>query len=283
MYMGTFNSFFSRKLVRTLAAADYSEPIFSDEYSKLLIDMGCNTVGEGMAALYSFLFKCHRNEYVYKNELFNKIILGIHSPRTSTAFEEMPVANSKADFVVLNGSAMVYEVKTDLDNLQRLDAQIADYYSAFDKVTVVCGLKTMEALVGRYGDSPIGILQFTPRGTLHWCKKPDVVREGLSSMTLFNLLRKAERDAVLEELGVGTPNELPACYARAAYDLFSAIPMSRLYPKCLEVIKRRGSDVDARAIRCLPRELKLPGYFARITDKQVVRLLERLSYPLLGC
>lgn len=280
MYMGAFNSFFSRKLVRALADPDHSQPIFDKEYVDLLLEMGCGTVGEGLAGLYSFLFKYHRNEYIYKNELFNKILLGIHSPRTSTAFEELPIASSVADFMVLNGSASVYEIKTDLDNLQRLEAQVADYYSAFDRVTIVCGAKSVEVLMKRYVNSALGILELTDRGTLHWCKKPSSVHESLSHLTLFNLLRKAERDCVLRELEVGVPETVPVRYAQESYKRFSAIAMNRLYPKCLEVLKRRGSDVDAKAVSFLPRELKLPGYCIRITEKQATRVAERLSDSL---
>lgn len=280
MYMGAFNSFFSRKLVRSLANLDFSQPVFGEEYINLMLSMGCHTVGDGLAKLYSFLCKYHRNEYVYKNELFNKILLGIHSPRTSTAFEEFAIANSIADFIVLNGSASVYEVKTDLDNFQRLEAQVIDYYSAFDRVTIVCGPKSIDALMNRYGDSTLGILELTDRKTLHWCKKPDSVVDRLNHLSLFNMLRKAERGVVLEELEVKVPNVAPVFYAKESFDRFSIVPMSELYPKCLEVLKRRGDDVDAEAVCSLPRELKLPGYCIRITAEQAARVTKRLSYPL---
>ena len=61
----------------------------------------------------------------------------MHSVNTTTALTEVAIAKSKADFVLINGKAVVYEIKTELDNLERLCSQIDDYYKAFDHVAVV--------------------------------------------------------------------------------------------------------------------------------------------------
>lgn len=45
---------------------------------------------------------------------------------TTTALTEIAIAKSKADFVLINGKAVVYEIKTELDNLERLSAQVDD-------------------------------------------------------------------------------------------------------------------------------------------------------------
>ena len=64
-------------------------------------------------------------------------MLGIHSPRTTPALTEVPIGSSKADFILINGKAVVYEIKTALDNFDRLDGQIEDYYKAFSRTVVV--------------------------------------------------------------------------------------------------------------------------------------------------
>ena len=86
----------------------------------------------------------NRNEYYYKITLLNKLLLGIHSVNTTTALTEFPIAKSKADFVLINGKAVVYEIKTELDNLERLESQISDYYKAFDHVAVVTCIENVE-------------------------------------------------------------------------------------------------------------------------------------------
>ena len=92
---------------------------------------------ELISEIYCELKNNYRNEYFYKNTLLNKLLLGVHSVNTTTALTEVAIAKSKADFVLINGKAVVYEIKTELDNLERLSSQIDDYYKAFDHVAVV--------------------------------------------------------------------------------------------------------------------------------------------------
>lgn len=51
--------------------------------------------------IYDVLKKSYRNEYYYKNTLLNKLLLGVHSVNTTTALTELPIANSKADFLMI--------------------------------------------------------------------------------------------------------------------------------------------------------------------------------------
>lgn len=74
----------------------------------------------------------YRNEYYYKNTLLNKLLIGKHSVNTTSALTEVNINKSKADFVLINGKAVVYEIKTELDNLDRLECQIMDYYTRFE-------------------------------------------------------------------------------------------------------------------------------------------------------
>ena len=71
-------------------------------------------------------------------------MLGVHSPRTTTALTEVPIGKSKADFILINGKAIVYEIKTELDNFDRLDGQMEDYYKAFSRMVVVTSEKNYD-------------------------------------------------------------------------------------------------------------------------------------------
>ena len=96
-----------------------------------------NSLAQTLTNIYGYLKYNHRNEYFYKNELFNKIVLGRHSLKTTSAIRELPVGKAIADFIIINGKAQVYEIKTDLDNLDRVKAQITSYFKAFKYVNVI--------------------------------------------------------------------------------------------------------------------------------------------------
>lgn len=74
---------------------------------------------------------------IFKNTMLNKLLLGKHALNKTVAMTELPIKRSKADFILINGKAIVYEIKTKLDALQRLNNQIMDYYTVFDHVEII--------------------------------------------------------------------------------------------------------------------------------------------------
>ena len=67
---------------------------------------------------------------------------------------------------MLNGKGVVYEIKTELDKLDRLDNQINDYYEVFNYVVVITNDKHLIKVMARYKDTTVGILVLTSRNTL---------------------------------------------------------------------------------------------------------------------
>ena len=67
--------------------------------------------GEIISKIYKYMSKNYRNEYFYQNTMLNKLLLGRHSINTTTALTQIPVGKSKADFIMINGKAVVYEIK----------------------------------------------------------------------------------------------------------------------------------------------------------------------------
>ena len=132
------NRFFTRNTFREIIEDGFSSA-YSEVLDKYVVDYYNKTNNECISEIYSYLKNNYRNEYYYKNTLLNKLLLGLHSVRTTTALTEVPIAKSKADFILINGKAVVYEIKTPLDNFDRLMGQIEDYYKVFTRVVVVTG------------------------------------------------------------------------------------------------------------------------------------------------
>ena len=130
------NRFFTRNTLKELINEGESAT-YSAAIRRYVADSSNLSNLECISEIYFFLKSQYQNEYYYKNTLLNKLLLGIHNPHTTTALTEVPIGNSKADFILINGKAVVYEIKTELDNFERLDGQIADYYKAFSRVAVV--------------------------------------------------------------------------------------------------------------------------------------------------
>lgn len=279
MYVDAIEAFFSRKTMRELANDSQPEAL-SPALASFLASQGCATLEDGVRCLYGYLFRHHRSEYIFKATLLNKIVFGRHSPRTSTAFEELPVGNSIADFVVINGKATVYEIKTDLDTLRRLDAQIGDYYAAFDNVVIVCGSHNVQEVLSRYGESSVGVCLLTDRGALSMKKEPDPVASCLSHKAMFDILRKGERDEVLKRLGMDPRPVAPVFHYTARLAEFEKVSTGRAYEAFKEVLKQRGRQVDGSAIEGLPKELRMLGYFTGVSEGGSEIVKARLAMPM---
>lgn len=130
------NRFFTRNTFKQII--EYGESTtYKATVARYINQIDNKSNQECISEIYNHLKKEYQNEYYYKNTLLNKLLLGVHSPKTTTALTEVPVGNSKADFILINGKAVVYEIKTALDNFERLDGQIQDYFKAFSRVVVV--------------------------------------------------------------------------------------------------------------------------------------------------
>jgi hypothetical protein len=237
--------------------------------------------GTAIRKLYTLLLNTHRNEYVYKNTLLNRIVMGRHSPRTSTAFTEVPIGDSIADFLIVNDRATVYEIKTDLDNLGRLDSQLTDYYRSFDHACVVCGERYLPIIMKTYADTPVGIVVMTNRQHLSIRKEPQAYSEALRHESLFKQLRKEEYATVLARCGIeALPSSSSFYYYRNCLSVFEQVPIADAYSSVLTALRKRGKDVDVGALKAVPPELRSLGYFIRINRLQSQRLATFLRAPI---
>lgn len=86
----------------------------------------------------SAILRYYPNETTIKAAFLNQILF--RKRRDITIFE-FSVGGSRVDLCKINGASIAYEIKTDLDNLKRLDKQVIDYQRVFDQVYVICSTK----------------------------------------------------------------------------------------------------------------------------------------------
>ncbi len=236
---------------------------------------------ELISELYCELKKNYRNEYYYKNTLLNRFLLGIHSTNTTTALTEVAIGASKADLVLINGKAVVYEIKTELDNLDRLNAQIADYYKAFDHVAVVTYEKNLEQLyrILNYTDKPVGIYVLRTNNKIGTVKKPQKYTTDLNKDVLFKILRKREYESILiQKYGV-LPNTTQFRYYGVCRNMFLQIPIEESYRFVIEQLKSR-IKIEKDKIEKIPYELRFLAYFMDLKndDYQKLEMFLERSY-----
>jgi len=76
---------------------------------------------------------------------------------------ELSLFSAVADMVVVNGDIHIYEIKSKVDSLSRLKAQLSRYKSCADKVTVVADEKFIPQLLDHPDMENIGIISVNNR------------------------------------------------------------------------------------------------------------------------
>lgn len=222
--------------------------------------------------LYKFMGKEYRNEYYFKNTLINKLLLGKYSINTTTALTEVPINKSKADFILVNNKAVVYEIKTSLDTLERLDTQLSDYFKAFTSVCVVTCESNYEKLSSILKDTKVGIYILTDKNTLSKRKEPIEEKEHLNYEVIFKILRKNEFENILLKYYGKLPSSTPAFYYDECLKYFKNIGIDLIYKYMLEELRKRIYLEKDNYKKNIPYELKFLAYFAEYKEEDYSKL-----------
>lgn len=271
------NRIFSRNLLKALLSQKSdAQKVYRAVLTKYLPTFDNKTNKELIEEIYQTLKKTYRNEYFYKNVLLEQLVFKFHNPKTTTALTEIPVSKSIADFILINGKATVYEIKTDLDNFDRLDSQLTNYYKAFDNVCVVVSENNLPLIEKKLANRKIGICYISKRGALKLHRIPKPYKEQLDIEIMFKILRKYEYENIISKY-YALPKVSQFKYYKACKRLFRKIPLELVYKDFKKQLKQRN-QVDIDLISTLPKALISVAYFARFRTKDFLilkRFLEK--------
>jgi hypothetical protein len=127
---------------------------------------------KSLNVLYDYLSKHYRCEYVYKNEIANQLLLERHSDNSATLLRELASDSSIADIVIVNGNTSAYEIKTELDNFDRLANQLESYQTIYDCLYVVTHERALNTLRQRLNPS-VGLIVLDDETRLHEARKAE--------------------------------------------------------------------------------------------------------------
>ncbi len=190
--------------------------------------------------IYDILFKNYRNEYIYKNVIANKILLGKHSLNTSHMLTEFRVGKCKADVVVINGTSTVYEIKSEYDSFARLANQIKAYLETFDHINVITSYSQASKLDSILPNSA-GILVLTNRNSISTIRESKSNKKNTKQDILFDSLRKTEYIKVIKEYYGTVPDVPNTRIYRACKKLFCKIPTEIAHDITIKILRRRSN------------------------------------------
>jgi hypothetical protein len=276
------NRVFTRSVLGDLLQTGTNE-VYDYVVSRYINDPENKTYGQIFSEIYAHLGKEKRNEYYYLNTLLNKLLIGIHSVNTTTALSQVRIDNHIADFVMINGEGRVYEIKSDLDNFDRLYDQLSDYYKAFRKVSVLSSIHDLykiERILSEFGDmgESVGIYVLSERDTIFskiHSREPEQYDYNLEHSCIFKLLRKCEYENVLMTYYGKIPEVAPVFHFKACLEQFRQIPIITAHELALKELKKRNK-ITKTAFESIQNDLKSIVYFSGLSRKltEIERLLQ---------
>lgn len=246
-----------------------SEPsVYNTVIKRYVDDPENKSNGMLLSEIYSYMSDEYRNEYFYQNTLLNKLLLGVHSVNTTTALTQIPIFRSKADFILINGKAVVYEIKTELDTFDRLETQIRDYFKAFNHVCVVTSEHQFPQACELLKNTNVGIYVLTQQETISQTMRKEPVADNtqLDHTVIFKILHKAEYENILIKYFGELPQVSQVFHYGECLKKFSEIPIDLAYELFLKELKKRNK-IEHLRLKEIPYELKSLVYFSRPTTQ----------------
>lgn len=241
-----YASLFSRRVVAEVLAGSYKS---IDKIYYLFRDneaLERKTYLDYFLYLYRSMMKHYRCEYIFKNEVINKILLRHFSNPNTVSFSEFRVNQSIADLVMFNGISRAYEIKTDYDSDKRLISQLTDYNKLFEKTYIVISAIGYNKYVNELPQT-VGIITFEYKNgaLVH-----RVIREAekntiIDIHTLMRSIRATEYKNIVKEIYGTLPNVSEFDMFEACENLLKVADNKKVRDTFMNVIKQRKTNTQS--------------------------------------
>jgi hypothetical protein len=176
--------------------------------------------------IYQLLVAHYQCEYVFKNAVASAIRSHNRGFKNVVVMDEFRASDSRADVVAVNGTSIAYEVKTDLDSLDKLSKQLDTYQTIFDEIWVAT-TPTLCSKVIAMAPPYVGIAVLGGNMRLKTSRKAASNRQHVSPEHIFDCMRREEYVAALRKLTGTAPAATPA----------------RMYTECKQIFRTLAPDV----------------------------------------
>lgn len=239
------------------------------------------TVGQAFDTAFGVLKTAgRRDEYVYRAALTHKVLMGTHSLNTACMLTEFRAGACKADLAILNGTATVYEIKSERDSLARLANQVANYKQVFAKVYVIASESHVAGVLDTVPDD-VGVMMLSSRYQISTVREAEDRPDRICPATVFESLRSSEAATILKSMGVAVP-DVPNTQRHAVMrDLFDAQDPSAVHVAMVKTLKRtRDLAPLSHLVNRLPSSLHAAALSIQVRRADHDRIVEAVSTPL---
>lgn len=176
--------------------SDLADYLFSITHDSKYQTYNLDSIREDITEL---IYQYYPNETTIKAAFLEQLLF--KTPSSVSGFET-PVKSSRADLCKINNNSFAFEIKTDLDTLDRLDKQLIDYSSVFEYVYVVCSEKKLSKIIDSISEN-VGVYYYRKnrRGSYTFSlHRKATLSPHLSSEAQIEMLTCTERSELSKQL-----------------------------------------------------------------------------------
>ena len=165
-----------------------------------------------------------------------------------------------------------------MDNFDRLENQINEYYKAFNHVAIVTYEKSLEIAKRKIAEinKPIGLYILQRNTKIKTVIEPKEYSSDLNRDVIFKILRKGEYENIVERYFYSLPQVSQFEYYEVCKKLIGTIPLEQFYSDFLIELKKRN-PINKELFAEVPYELKFLVYFMNFNSKDYKALEQFLQ------
>lgn len=289
MQLTNYNISHLRGIARLINHAAFKKLAFDHNQSSYIRQLKKYSAWENVDAInptlqdlithaHDVLLYNYRHEYVYKSKLLTDFILKNYSLNDTVILDEFRINESIADIALINGTNKIFEIKTELDSLERFASQSSDYYKAFSEVYLVIH-HSQYSKYAKQIDDKIGIIILKENFEFEECRKAVIEDQFLDIACMMASLRKPEYLKLVKSLAGFIPDATPVfMYTQCLRVLLEFTP-KEVQLRYLSILKQRISPEKNINIAegVFPNYLNYSYYNQNISKKSYLTLVNNLS------
>lgn len=239
------------------------------------------SVGDAFDAAFVALRRAGiRSEYVYRAALTHNVLLGTHSLKTASMLTEFRAGECKADVAILNGTATVYEIKSERDTLSRLANQITNYRKVFAKIFVIVASSHLDEVLD-LAPYDVGVMSLSRWDRITTIREATDQPGQVCPISILESIRSTEACDMLREVGMEVPDVPNTILRSALRHCFERIPPEMAHRAMVSTLRRtRNLAPLGSLIEQLPKSLQPAALSIQFRRTDRDRIVEAVMTPL---
>lgn len=237
-----YSSLFSRRETISMLNNDFtSVDIKVHRYINTLPRKAIESYSSFLKYAYNLLKNNYPNEYVFKNSFLNQELINEVGTSNSVIINEFRTGSSVVDLAMFNGISKAFEIKTELDTVQRLKSQLESYKEAFNRVYIIVPESRLDSYQNY--DKTVGLIAFDPESNkkFHTVRESEIRLDLKRSVLMENLNTHEYKDLIEQFYGelpeMNSFNQYAICF-----QLLKQIPTLELNNLYLSQMKNRSFE-----------------------------------------